>query len=59
MEQSELEKLINKFNNEEIAGLTVQEQMKIYNALKDLALYQKIGTFENFINYKKIAQSIK
>ena len=59
MEQNTLQTLIDKLNNEEIKGLSVQEQMAIYNALKDLALYQKIGSIEQFIVYKGIAQSVQ
>lgn len=59
MEQSTLTKLIDKLNKKKIEGLNIREQTEIYNALKDLELYQKIGTFEQFITYKAIAQGIK
>lgn len=59
MEQSALKKLIDKLNNEKIEGLNFQEHTAIYNALKDLELYQKVGTVEQFIVYKGIAQGIK
>lgn len=41
MEQCELKKLIDKLNNEKIEGLNFREQTQIYNALKDLKIYQK------------------
>lgn len=58
MEQGELKKLIDKLNNEKIDGLNVQEQTQIYNALKDLEIYKKIGTIEQFIAYKGVEQAI-
>lgn len=58
MEQCELKKLIDKLNNEKIEGLNFQEHTQIYNALKDLEIYQKIGTIEQFIAYKGVAQAI-
>lgn len=59
MEQSTLQTLIDKLNNEKIEGLNFQEHTAIYNALKDLALYQKIGSIEQFIVYKGIAQGVQ
>lgn len=58
MEQNSLKILIDKLNNEKIEGLNFQEHTAIYNALKDLELYQKIGSIEQFITYKGIAQGI-
>ena len=59
MEQNTLSKLIDKLNNEKVEGLNAKEHIAIYNALKDLELYQKIGTIEQFIVYKAITQGIK
>ena len=44
--------LINKLDNENIAGLTGSEQMRIFNALKYLDMYQKIGTVAEFLDLK-------
>ncbi len=57
-EQGELKKLINKLNSEKIDGLNPQEHTQIFNALKDLEIYQRIGTIEQFIAYKGVAQAI-
>lgn len=47
-----LAELINKFDNEKIKGLTDLEQMQIFNALKDLEMYQKIGSIFEFMELK-------
>mgnify|MGYP001077736653 CR=1 FL=1 len=52
----DLSKLIDKFNNKRIDGITDSEQIQIFNALKDLEMYQKIGTIAEFI---KIKQNMK
>lgn len=44
--------LINKLDNENIAGLTGTEQMQLFNALKYLDMYQKIGTIAEFMDLK-------
>lgn len=44
--------LINKFDNEKIDGITDSEQMQIFNALKDLEMYQKAGTIVEFMELK-------
>lgn len=44
--------LINKLDNENIAGLTGSEQMRIFNALNYLDMYQKIGTVAEFLDLK-------
>lgn len=49
----DLSELINKFNNEKIKGLTDYEQMQIFNALKYLDMYQKVGTIEQFMELKQ------
>lgn len=47
-----LSELINKFGNEKIEGITDSEQVQIFNALKDLEMYQKIGTIAEFMGLK-------
>lgn len=47
-----LSELINKFDNEKIKGITDSEQMQIFNALKDLEMYQKVGTIAEFMALK-------
>lgn len=58
MEQCELKKLIEKLSNEKIEGLNPQETTQMYNALKDLELYQKIGTIEQFVVFKEIVSTM-
>lgn len=46
--------LIGKFDNEKkIKGLTEFEQMQVYNALKYLDMYQKIGTISEILKLKE------
>lgn len=49
----DLSELIDKFDNENIKGLTDFECTQIFNALKYLDIYQKVGTIENFIELKQ------
>lgn len=58
MEKDILNSLISKFDKEKIEGLEDTESMYVFNALKDLELYQKIGTIEEFITYKNICKAL-
>lgn len=49
----DLSELIDKFDNENIKGLTEFEQTQVFNALKYLDMYQKVGTIEKFMESKK------
>lgn len=51
----DLSKLIDKFDNEKIKGLTDFEHMQVFNALKYLDMYQKIGTIAKLIELKQNA----
>lgn len=53
----DLSELINKFNHEKIEGITDFEQIQIFNALKDLELYQKVGTIAEFMTLKNPAKT--
>lgn len=44
--------LIEKFDNEKIKGLTDFEQVQVFNALKYLEIYQKIGTIAELMDLK-------
>lgn len=44
--------LIQKFDNEKIKGLTDLEQVQVFNALKYLEIYQKIGTIAELMDLK-------
>lgn len=52
-----LSELIDKFDNEKIKGITSSEQMQIFNALKDLEMYQKVGTISEFMTLKNPAKT--
>lgn len=45
--------LIQKFDNEKIKGLTDIEQVQVFNALKYLEIYQKIGTVAKLMDLKR------
>lgn len=45
--------LIQKFDNENIEGLTDLEQVQVFNALKYLEIYQKIGTIAELMDLKR------
>lgn len=45
--------LMQKFDNEEIEGLTDTEQVQIFNALKYLEIYQKLGTIAEMMDLKR------
>lgn len=49
-----MEELINKFDNEKIKGLTDFEQVQIFNALKYLEMYEKIGIIAEFMELKRM-----
>ena len=49
----DLSELIEKFDNEKIKGITDFEQVQIFNALKYLEMYQKVGTIEKFMELKQ------
>lgn len=49
----DLSELIDKFDNEKIKGITDFEQVQIFNALKYLDMYQKVGTIEKFMELKQ------
>ncbi|EOS47335.1 hypothetical protein C809_02211 [Lachnospiraceae bacterium MD335] len=53
----DLAKLIDKFDNDRIKGLTDFEQVQIFNALKDLEMYQKTGTISEFMELKCIREA--
>lgn len=53
----DLSALIDKFNNEKIKGITDSEQIQIFNALKDLEMYQKVGTISEFMTLKNPAKT--
>lgn len=48
--------MIEKFDNEKIKGLTDFEHIQIFNALKDLDMYQKIGTIAELMDLKKLRE---
>ena len=48
----DLTKLIEKFDNEKFKGLTDFEHIEIFNALKYLEMYQKIGSIQEFMDLK-------
>lgn len=48
----DLTALIEKFDNEKIKGLTDLEQVQVFNALKYLEIYQKIGTIAELMDLK-------
>lgn len=52
-----LSELIDKFDNEKIKGIASSEQMQIFNALKDLEMYQKVGTIAEFMTLKNPAKT--
>lgn len=52
-----LSELIDKFDNKKIKGITDYEQMQIFNALKDLEMYQKVGTIAEFMTLKNPAKT--
>lgn len=52
-----LSELIDKFDNEKIKGITSSEEMQIFNALKDLEMYQKVGTIAEFMTLKNPAKT--
>lgn len=52
-----MEELINKFDNEKIKGLTDFEQVQIFNALKYLEMYEKIGTIAEFTELKRMQKA--
>lgn len=52
-----MEELINKFDNEKIKGLTDFEQVQIFNALKYLEMYEKIGTIAEFMELKRMQKA--
>lgn len=49
----DLSELIDKFDNEKIKGITDFEQVQIFNALKYLDMYQKVGTIEKFMELRQ------
>lgn len=49
----DLSELIDKFGNEKIKGITDFEQVQVFNALKYLDMYQKVGTIEKFMELKQ------
>lgn len=53
----DLSELIEKFNNEKIKGLTDFESIQIFNALKYLDMYQRVGTIEEFMELKQNMKS--
>lgn len=48
----ELQDLISKFDNRKISGLSVKEQTEIYNFLKELQFYRRIGTINDCLELK-------
>ena len=48
----DLTRLIHKFDNEKIKGISDLEQVQIFNALKYLEMYQKVGTIAEFMDLK-------
>lgn len=52
-----LAELIDKFDNEKISGLTDFEQVQIFNALKDLEMYQKTGLIAEFMELKNCGEA--
>lgn len=49
----DLSELIEKFDNENIKGLTDFEHTQIFNALVYLDMYQRIGTIDKFMELKQ------
>lgn len=54
-----LSELIDKFDNEKIKGITSSEQMQIFNALKYLEIYQKIGTIAELMDLKNDERELR
>lgn len=52
-----LSELIEKFDNEKIKGLTDFECIQVFNALKYLDMYQRVGTIEKFMELKQNMES--
>lgn len=52
----DLSELIDKFDNENIKGLTDFEHTQIFNALVYLDMYQRIGTIDAFMELKQNAK---
>lgn len=56
----DLSELIEKFDNEKIKGLTDFEYIQVFNALKYLDMYQRVGTIEKFMELKQnMEQSVE
>lgn len=56
----DLSELIEKFDNEKIKGLTDFECIQVFNALKYLDMYQRVGTIEKFMELKQnMEQSVE
>lgn len=52
-----LTELTDKFDNEKISGLTDFQQVQVFNALKDLEMYQKTGTIAELMDLKKLRET--
>lgn len=52
----ELMLMIDKFNATRVEELTFKEQMQIYNFLKELEIYRKVGTLEELMKLKEIKE---
>ena len=55
----DLTALIEKFDNEKIKGLTDLEQVQVFNALKYLEIYQKIGTIAELMDLKNDKRKLR
>ena len=55
----DLSALIEKFDNEKIKGLTDLEQLQVFNALKYLEIYQKIGTIAELMDLKSNERELR
>lgn len=53
-----LSELIDKFDNLKIKGITDLEQVQIFNALKYLEMYQKVGTIAEFMELKDMCKRL-
>lgn len=51
--------LIQKFDSEKIKGLTDLEQVQVFNALKYLEMYQKIGTVAELMDLKNNKRQLR
>ncbi len=54
-----LNALIQKFGNEKVEGLTDIEQVQVFDALKYLEIYQKIGPVAELMDLKNDKRELR